>query len=179
MSDGGSYRVRLATAADIPAMLEFQTPPGSEPQATADRLAHDFAVRVPADQTFLVLAEVAEGVVAVARASWIERPFSGPDRIPTGWYLQGVRVAEGWRRLGIGRALTKRRLEWLDKRTDTVLYTTTAANRPSIALHRSFGFEQVATGVDAPAAPPRADRLLFRRQRRGFERPPPPPEILS
>lgn len=179
MSDGGSYRIRLATAADIPAMLEFQTPAGSDPEATRERLAHDFAVRVPAGETFLVLAEVAEGVVGVARASRVERPFSGPDRIPTGWYLLGVKVADGWRRLGVGRALTKRRLEWLDKRTGVVFYTTVAGNRASIALHRSFGFEQVAEGVDAPAGQPRADRLLFRRQRSAHRRPPPPPDILT
>ncbi len=171
--------MRLATLDDLEALLGYQTPVGGDLDATRARLRHDFEVRVPAERTLLVLASVAEGVVGVGRCSYIERPYEGLDRIPSGWYLQGVRVSQGWRRQGIGRALTRRRLEWLERRTDTIYYTTLAGNRPSIALHRAFGFDEIARGVDAPAAPVRADRLLFRRQRAGLIRPPPAPDTLS
>jgi GNAT superfamily N-acetyltransferase len=173
-----AFHVRPATLADLPALMEYQLPPGGNPELLERRLRMDFMQRIPAGETFVVVAQVREGIVGYARASRVLRPARGPGYVPSGWYLLGVRVARDWRRFGIGTALIRRRIEWLKTRTDTAWFTTMAKNRASIAAHRAFGFEQQARGVDAPGRRQDPDRLLFKAVLATRRRPPPPPDEL-
>ena len=56
------------------------------------------------------------------------------------WLLNGVEVAQAWRRKGIAHRLVQYRLDWLTKHTDLVLYSTSLDNHASVALHQAFGF---------------------------------------
>ncbi len=70
--------------------------------------------------------------------------------LPDGWYLSGLQVLSSHRRLGIGRALTEHRITWLSERTDVVYYNADEINGPSIELHESLGFVEVARGLLPP-----------------------------
>jgi GNAT superfamily N-acetyltransferase len=97
-----------------------------------------------ADRDMLLLvALMANRVVAFARAGRLRQPDSA---LPDGWYLLGVVVVDRWRRHGIGRALTERRVAWLSQRTDSVHYIANSRNQASLDLHAGLGFVEVARG---------------------------------
>ena len=56
------------------------------------------------------VAVVDGDVVGYATAGWLSPHAGGGRRAPDGWYLTGLTVATGFRRRGIGRALTLARL---------------------------------------------------------------------
>ena len=98
---------------------------------------------------FVVDGEV--GLAGYGRLRYLERPADAPENsIPSGWYLTGVTVDPAWRRRGIGRAITRERMDWVSERSDRVLYFASAQNRTSIALHEGLGFEEIARGIQAP-----------------------------
>jgi len=96
--------------------------------------------------TLLLVALIANLVVAFARAGRLRQPDS---LLPDGWYLLGVVVVDRWRRHGIGRALTERRVAWLSQRTDSVHYIANSRNQASLDLHAAMGFVEVARGFTA------------------------------
>src|SRR5262249_8179899 len=103
--------------------------------------------------TLLLVALVANRVVAFARAGRLRQPDSPlpdsplPDSpLPDGWYLLGVVVVDRWRRHGIGMALTERRVAWLWQRTDSIHYIANSRNQASLDLHAGLGFVEVARG---------------------------------
>ena len=59
-------------------------------------------------------------------------------------------VREDRRRRGLGRALTRARMDWLADRCDVVRYFANEHNLTSIALHDALGFSEVARDVLAP-----------------------------
>ena len=94
----------------------------------------------------LLIAEVDGALVAFAQAHFLaEHPI---DRAPAGYYLAGVTVVPGFRRAGLGRALTVARIGWISGRSDEVWFFASVANAASIDLHREFGFQEV---LRAPA----------------------------
>ena len=98
------------------------------------------------------VAEVDTRVVGYARTQWMdldERP--GVRNAPSGWYLTGVVVAPAHRRRGIGRALTRDRLEFLERAgAREVWYFANSENRVTIALHARLGFEEVTRDFAIP-----------------------------
>jgi ribosomal protein S18 acetylase RimI-like enzyme len=60
-----------------------------------------------------------------------------------GWYLMGVMVHPDFRRQGIARQLTRRRIRWLESRTRKVRYFTHEDNDIARALHDKFDFKAV------------------------------------
>ncbi len=71
-------------------------------------------------------------------------------RTSRGVVLSGLQVLSSHRRRGIGRALTEHRITWLSERTDVVYYNADEINGPSIELHESLGFVEVARGLLPP-----------------------------
>jgi ribosomal protein S18 acetylase RimI-like enzyme len=100
--------------------------------------------------TSLVLVAETEGRVAgFAKLRYLRKgeehgAGSGPD----GWYLTGIVVDPPYRRQGIGSKLTEARLEWISKRGRSVYYFTNARPQVRIALHRQFGFVEIARGPE-------------------------------
>lgn len=162
LGDFDFFRVRIATLGDVEPLALLTRPPGGNLELARRKLHYDLAERVPPGELLLLVAEAGDQIVGFSRATWVVRPASQPEEIPTGWYLLGLYVAPPHRRRGIGRALTERRLLWLRGRAEQVWFTTMADNGPSIALHRAFGFTEVARGVRAPGQPPDPGRVLFR-----------------
>lgn len=95
---------------------------------------------------YTCLGIVGGEVVAYARCMLRTADPSLPS-LPAGWYLSGINVLPRWRRRGIGAALTAHRLDWLRERTAVAYYTTSMDNRASLAMHRRFGFTELAAGV--------------------------------
>ncbi|MET7640475.1 GNAT family N-acetyltransferase [Streptomyces sp. NPDC005438] len=62
------------------------------------------------------------------------------DGAPAGYYLTGVTVAAPWRRHGVGRALTRYRVEWIWRRRPEAWCFVSAGNRASVDLHLDLGF---------------------------------------
>ncbi len=74
-------------------------------------------------------------------------PGADAGALPEGWYLTGVVVDPRFRRRGVGSKLTAERLRWIAERSPSAYYFTNVQNRVSIALHKRFGFFEVARGT--------------------------------
>ena len=119
----------------------------------ADARAH--CERDLAGKDRLVLVATVGGELAgFARAARWERPRGRlPDNVaPSGWYLLGVIVRDRWRRHGLGRELTKRRVAWIGERADEAWYFSNARNQTSIDLHAQVGFVEVTRDFSFPDA---------------------------
>ncbi|PFG42236.1 acetyltransferase (GNAT) family protein [Isoptericola jiangsuensis] len=121
--------------ADLAAVMRLQWAAGLSADAGALRAA------VVDDDRLVVVAAVDGEVVGWAKTHRY-RVADGAAR--AGHYLGGVTVHPRWRRHGIGTLLTTARMEWLAVRTDRVHYLVNARNGESIALHRRWGFVEVA-----------------------------------
>lgn len=86
----------------------------------------------------LITATVDGQMVGYGLVDWMSR-----EPAPGGFYLMGLVVHPSFRRLGIGREITRRRLEWVAARTGTVFYIANASNQATIDLHADFGFREV------------------------------------
>ncbi len=117
----------------------------------------------------LLVAEVGGGVVGYGRAGRLGRRPDAGGTLPEGWYLLGVAIVDAWRRRGIGRVLTERRLAWIAERTHEAWYFVNARNLPSIDLHRDFGFVEVSRRLDAAGVSfEGGEGILFRLDLSGY-----------
>ena len=104
-------------------------------------------------------------LVAYGRAFRWTRPSDAlPEVCPSGWYLLGVSVREDRKRRGIGRALTRLRIEWLSERgAGTIYYFADFDNEASVRLHEEFGFRPVRRGVTFPGMSDDSIELVLHR----------------
>lgn len=130
-----------ATADDVPALATLQV-------RARDGSASGWARRIErarrAERSLVVSAKVSGAAVGYASAAFL--PEHPVDRAPAGYYLTGVTVDDRWRRRGIARLLTLRRMDWVRERDPAVWCFISAENRASLDLHRELGFEQVTSG---------------------------------
>ncbi|MGM7775762.1 GNAT family N-acetyltransferase [Arthrobacter sp. KNU-44] len=118
----------------------------------------------------VVLVAVTHGkVIGVAKTHFHPNPDGGS---PAGHYLGGVVVAPGFRRRGVGSALTVARLEWIWSRASIAHYFANEHNTASIRMHDALGFRLVARfpeirGVTADDG--RAELILFAASRGGWD----------
>jgi len=113
----------------------------------------------------LVVAEHAGAVIGYGRAMRFVPDADAPtDIAPSGYYLIGLVVHSEHRRRGVAAALTRARLDWISNQADEAWYFANARNAPSIALHASFGFEEVTRSFFYPRVDfDRGEGILFRR----------------
>ncbi len=64
-----------------------------------------------------------------------------------GQYLGGVTVRPDFRRRGLAAQLTAVRLGWIWEHAEEAWYVVNARNEASLALHRKWGFREVARGA--------------------------------
>jgi GNAT superfamily N-acetyltransferase len=142
------FEIRPVRRADCSAVGRIEAArEGSDVAAAVARCEE----QIQADDVMLLVAVASGGVVGFARAArWRHPPDPGPSALPQGWYLLGVVVVDAWRRRGIGRALTERRLDWIAERASAAYYFTNARNRPSLDLHAELGFVELTTDFTAP-----------------------------
>jgi len=144
--DSGPMPIRLASAADLPAILEISnwaalnTPANFavEPESLADwqRSWSETRERFP----WLVAVEAGDRVVGFAKAS------SWKGRCAYHWTAETtVYVHPDHHGRGLGRALYARLIELLAAQGyRTLLGGITVPNEASVRLHESFGFRKVA-----------------------------------
>jgi ribosomal protein S18 acetylase RimI-like enzyme len=125
---------------------------GGDPAAHATALER-FPRGAGAGRSLLLVAELEGAVVGFGKCRHFEPPADAPpDTGPEGWYLAGLIVDERCRRRGIGRRLTEARLAWIAARAGEAYYFANAQNAASIALHRTFGFREIARHFTLPGA---------------------------
>lgn len=103
------------------------------------------------DQRVYFLASTENSLVAYAGARFYnqdldENMYQTVQLLPTGWYLRGLKVHPRYRRFGIAREMTKRRLAWLTERTKIVFVFLNDKNKETIPMYFDFGFKTVSTG---------------------------------
>ncbi|WP_432190334.1 GNAT family N-acetyltransferase [Streptomyces sp. Tue6028] len=97
------------------------------------------------ERSLVITAKVSGEAVGYANAAFL--PEHAEDGAPAGYYLTGVTVDPDWRRRGIARLLTRRRVDWIWERDSAVWCFISAKNRASLDLHRELGFVQVTVGA--------------------------------
>ncbi len=110
---------------------------------------------------FVVVAVVDDILVGTGKTHFFPEP---DDQAPEGHYLGGVTVHPDHRRLGIGLALTRARMEWVWSRSDRVYYFTDDHNAASILMHAALGFEEIGRAPvirQRHADNPTGDLVLF------------------
>lgn len=114
----------------------------------------------------VVLVAVTQGeIVGVAKTRLHQDPEGSA---PAGHYLGGVVVAPGFRRRGVGSALTRARLEWIWSRASIAYYFTNEHNTASIRMHETLGFGPVARSSEVrgvTADDGRSELILFEASR--------------
>ncbi|GAA4049428.1 hypothetical protein GCM10023063_41320 [Arthrobacter methylotrophus] len=123
-------------------------------EATVDDLGHVTAVCdasgrthwtsemiAPRSDRVVLVAVTQDEVVGVAKTHLHPNPEGCS---PAGHYLGGVVVAPGFRRRGVGFALTRARLEWIWSRASVAYYFTNEHNTASIRMHEPLNFRPVA-----------------------------------
>lgn len=130
-----------ATADDVPALAALQVRArGGSAGEWADRI---HGARC-GERSLVVTAKVSGEAVGYASVAFLaEHPV---DHAPAGHYLTGVTVDPAWRRRGIARLLTRRRMEWVWERDPAIWCFVSARNRASLDLHQELGFDHVMIG---------------------------------
>ncbi|OCI30401.1 GNAT family N-acetyltransferase [Oerskovia enterophila] len=130
-----SIRVRPAGEDDLASIA------GIERRAARGANLDQVRLAIADPGRFVVVATIDDAVAGWAKTHWW--PYSdGPA--PVGHYLGGITVDPEARRRGVGAALTQARMDWVSGRASFVCYVVNATNAASIALHRRWGFHEVA-----------------------------------
>ena len=150
-------RVRPARLRDSAVLAEILT----QREGDGDVVARGnwFKSLVDRPGKLLLVAELAGRVVAYGHVAH----HGGSEGCPPGWYLVGLVVSPPFRRHGIGRLLTTRRLEWITQRASEAFYFANENNRATIDLHADFGFKELTRDFAFPnVAFHGGRRVLFR-----------------
>jgi ribosomal protein S18 acetylase RimI-like enzyme len=133
--------VRPAAAADLPGLARLAVAGRAGEQAAwAARFAAELA---DPDACLLVAADDGQ-VRAYGRVGRFDPPPGAPANVaPPGYYLTGLLVAPGFRRLGLGQRLTRARMAWTATRATEIWFFANAANQASLRLHQRLGFREV------------------------------------
>ena len=142
----GGLAIAPAAPRDIDAVarLTFEREGGSYDHVR-ERAERWLAASASADGSNLFLvARVDRFVAGYGRAGLVRGRNDHEYDVPEGWYLGGLVVDQAWRRRGIGRALTRHRLDQIIGRGVTeAYYFVNSINRASIDLHAAFGFVEI------------------------------------
>ncbi|MFF1880196.1 GNAT family N-acetyltransferase [Pseudarthrobacter sp. NPDC058196] len=93
-----------------------------------------------ADDRIVLVAAVQDQPVGIGKTHFHKEPAG---KAPAGHYLGGVVVSPAYRRLGVGAALTRARMEWVWSRSSSVYYFANENNAASITMHQALGFMPV------------------------------------
>jgi ribosomal protein S18 acetylase RimI-like enzyme len=134
--------VAEATGADVSALARLQARArGGSPGDWADRIQR----ALKGERSLVVTAKVSGTAVGYANAAFL--PEHPVDHAPAGYYLTGVTVDPAWRRRGIAKQLTRRRMDWGWERDSAIWCFVSVGNPASLDLHRGLGFDHVTTGA--------------------------------
>jgi len=165
--DGGTSEglvVRCGTPADTEALasLVWEREGGD---LSVHRRGAEAELAGERPRNVLLVAELHGTLAGFGRTRYLQPALedTAANVVADGWYLAGLIVAAGRRRLGIGAALTRARLAWIAELADEAFYFASASNRASVELHRRFGFAEVTRTFSVPGVRfERGDGVLFR-----------------
>lgn len=150
-------QVRPAKAQDLEALALIAAEREGQSHAEALQAIHAcFAKASELERPLLWVAQWQNELLGFAKLRYFQLPAETPpadlpNLVPTGWYLGGIVVAPQYRRLGVGKALTQARLNWLRSQPcDSVFYCVNAQNLASMDLHRAFGFVEISRDFAFP-----------------------------
>ncbi len=148
---GARVVVRDATEADLDASVELIA---AHRGGDVDEWRRLFANALHDGKRHFVVALVDARVIGFGHTKLVERDASrhSEGAPPPGWYLSGVTVEPDYRRLGVGTALTRVRLDRLRGKTDFVYYAAESENIATLELHSLFGFSPTGRLVHVPGA---------------------------
>jgi RimJ/RimL family protein N-acetyltransferase len=99
----------------------------------------------------LFVATVEGCFVGFGRTTHFIPPAGAPSNVaPEGYYVVGLLVDPGWRRRGVGLALTRARMAWAFQRAAEVWFFANARNLASLDLHARLGFAEVTRDFAFP-----------------------------
>lgn len=126
--------------------------PGGRPTAGRSRRAAErIWIWQDRPDRYLAVAAVDHDVIGYGRVNWHQPDEDAPrDAAPRGWYLSGLRVNDDWRGRGVGRELTRHRLDWVARRSHEAWYVANERNEVSRRLHASLGFEEIDRPFSMP-----------------------------
>ncbi|GAB3385925.1 hypothetical protein GCM10027568_03600 [Humibacter soli] len=140
-ADSTRFTVRRGVPADLDAALDVRRRSSGRPVSA--RAQHDTAAAMDDPTRLFIVAETDARMIGWAKT----KHFAEPDGLaPAGHYLMGILVDPECRRAGVGTELVRERLEWIAQRTDRAFFFTNVGNAASIALHRRWGFREIARG---------------------------------
>ncbi len=140
-------QIRRATPADAPALATFDARRLSEPADTLRPLI-EAALTRGRDKVWLA-HDADDTLCGYAKAYWVcptSQSSKAPDSrgVRSGFHLMGLEVAPEHRRMGVGTALTRARLDWCAQQgAPEVFFVVRPDNTGSLALHAALGFEIV------------------------------------
>ncbi len=146
------FRIRQARPDDLESLatLSWQRNGGGLDQETSN-MRRAISRSMSSDQRLLLVADLDQTCVAYGKARFHKQAPGAPENAaPEGWYLSGLVVGESYQRRGVGEALTRSRLAWLQLRCREVFYLANARNQASIDLHDRLGFREVTRDFDYP-----------------------------
>lgn len=156
--------VRRGSAADAERTGRLAAAREGEP---AERWVDIHHRKLQDDDHRLLVAEVGDRLVGFGWVSYLRPGESGGRGAPDGWYLSGVVVDPSVRRRGIGRMLTRARIDCVLERANEVFYVVAASNRASRDLHAALGFEELTRDFVLPGVVfGSGDGILCRLRRR-------------
>jgi aminoglycoside 6'-N-acetyltransferase I len=144
-----TFVIRPADPTDVPGILAADLESGRSAPADARRFTIGIGAAIADPARLVVVAEAQDalnadggsGVVGWAKTHYWD--YADGLALP-GHYLGGVTVLPDSRRQGIATALSCARLQWIWERADRAWYVVNARNEASLALHRKWGFREVA-----------------------------------
>ncbi len=147
LAEGVHYRAMVWD--DIGAIARISAErEGTDVGTHVERISAEFTRETGADERQLLIAVKESEVIGFGRIRKV-----GPDESsraypsPEGWYLLGLIVCGQYRRMGVGRALSLARFDWLRSRGVSQVFSFfSAENRTSIDFHKSLGFDVVQEG---------------------------------
>jgi RimJ/RimL family protein N-acetyltransferase len=133
--------VRMTTAADLDAVTDLAiSRAGGERAQWTKRLTEDLVDH----ERGLWVADRGGVVIGYGRVHRFQAAPDAPPLIaPDGFYLIGLAISVGNRRQGLGRAITRARLQWIAERATEAWFFTNARNEISLRLHAQLGFHEV------------------------------------
>lgn len=99
----------------------------------------------------VLVARLGGRVIGYGKAAYVGPSELGGYGAADGWYLTGVVVDPTVRRRGVGRQLTRARLDALrERRIEQVWYFANARNRVLLESHRRLGFREITRNFSIP-----------------------------
>jgi [ribosomal protein S18]-alanine N-acetyltransferase len=157
-------KIRVATSADIPFMMDLER---SSPPAAhwTEQRYHDFLASKSGPRRLLLVAEQETENPLSQLASGVERPLAGflvAQHVASEWELENIVVSATERQKGIGKRLLDALLASArEVNSAAVFLEVRESNRAARFLYEEVGFQQAGRRKNYYANP-REDAILYR-----------------